>query len=113
MFYTFDEFLFEQMQQSQPASKTILLGKMGDGTEVHVALKVGHTIKMTAEEFAKLQNMRISQNNKDMLGHRRGGKDYYISKKSDTDYTIFHFNKTVHKLTPVGVFKLPLPSKVS
>jgi hypothetical protein len=91
----------------EPKTKDMKLGTTEDGTEVMCKMKVGHTIVLSAEEFSKLQNMRVSRNKEDMLGHYRGGKDYKISKDKDGKFSIFHYNKTIHELTPVGVFTLP------
>jgi len=109
-FFDFQEFLFEEEAVAKPVPKTkhMLLGKMADGKKVMCSMKVGHTIKMSAEEFVRLQNMRVSMNNKKMmLGHKRGGKEYLIAKKAANKFTIFHYNKTLHEFTAVGVFQLP------
>jgi hypothetical protein len=51
--------------------------------------------------------MRVTQYERDMYDHERGGKDYKIKKDAEGKCTIFHYNKTIHELTPVGVFMLP------
>lgn len=93
--------------EEEPKTKDMKLGELADGTEVMSKMKVGHTIVLSAEEFSKLQNMRVSSKEEDMLGHYRGGKDYKISKTKEGTFEIFHYNKTLHDLTPVGVFTLP------
>lgn len=96
-----------EKREEEPKTKDMKLGTMSDGTEVMSKMKVGHTIVLSAEEFSKLQNMRVSRNEDDMLGHYRGGKDYKIGKDASGKFSIFHYNKTIHELTPVGVFTLP------
>jgi hypothetical protein len=99
--------------EAEPKTKDMKLGELKDGTEVMCKMKVGHTIVLDADEFRKLRNMKVSQYERDMLAHYRGGRDYRISKEKDGTYTIFHYNKTIHELTPVGVFSLPEKREMS
>ena len=93
-------------ESSDPKTKDQRIGYTADGDEVMSKMKVGHTIELSPEDFTKIENMRVTQYERDMYDHERGGKDYKISKDADGKCTIFHYNKTIHELTPVGVFML-------
>lgn len=108
MIKTFKEFLLEaEESQDEPATKEVTIGETSDGQKVKSVLKVGNTLEISPEEFTKLQNMRVTQYERDMLTHERGSKEYKISKDSEGKCTIFHYHKTLHKLMPIGVFMLP------
>jgi hypothetical protein len=93
--------------KQDPKVKDQRLGYTAAGTEIMAKMKVGHTIELTPNDFSKMMNMRVTQYERDMYPHERGGKDYKIEKDADNKCTIFHYNKTLHELTPVGVFELP------
>lgn len=97
----------EEKPEVEPKTKDQRLGYMADGKEIMSKMKVGHTIELTPDDFTRLQNMRVTQYERDMYDHERGGKDYKIKKDAEGKCTIFHYNKTIHELTPVGVFMLP------
>jgi|694.fasta_scaffold51005_7 hypothetical protein len=110
---SFQEFLNEEekaapeaAETADPKTKDQRLGYKSDGAEVMSKMKVGHTIELTPEDFKKIENMRVTQYERDMYNHERGGKDYKISKDAEGKCTIFHYNKTIHELTPIGVFKI-------
>lgn len=97
----------EKPEPAEPKTKDQRLGYTADGKEVMSKMKVGHTIELTPDDFTRIGNMRVTQYERDMYDHERGGKDYKIKKDTEGKCTIFHYNKTIHELTPVGVFMLP------
>jgi ABC-type uncharacterized transport system YnjBCD substrate-binding protein len=120
MLKNFKEFLLEQEEEHNsdreddsskkeetPKTKEIGIGKTADGTKVMAQMKLENTLKFSSEEFTKLQNMRVTQYDRDMLTHMRGEKEYKVSKDKHGKCTIWHLNQTLHKLMPVGAFQLP------
>jgi hypothetical protein len=115
MIKNFKQFLLESEeadpQEQKEETKEISIGETEDGQKVKAVLKLWNTIKLSTEEFSKLQNMRITQYERDMLTHMKGAKEYKISKDDKGKCTIFHYNQTTHRLMPVGVFMLPKKEK--
>ena len=114
MIKNFKQFLLESEEaqsteetEKKEETKEISIGKTANGEKVNAVLKLWNTLKLSPEEFTKLQNMRITQYERDMLTHMKGAKEYKISKDKEGKCTIFHYNQTTHKLMPVGVFMLP------
>jgi len=112
MLKNFKEFLLEQEEdkskkEETPETKEIGIGKTADGTKIMAQMKLENTLKFSSEEFTKIQNMRVTQYERDMLTHMRGDKEYKVSKDKSGKCTIWHLNQTLHKLMPVGAFQLP------
>jgi len=87
-------------------TKKELLGYTSESEPVMAVIKVGHTIELTPDDFKQLKNLKVTQYESDMYEHVRGGKVYKIKKDGKGKYVIFHYHKTLHKLTPVGTFRL-------
>lgn len=82
------------------------IGYTPDSKEVIAKIKLGHTIELTPDDLKTLSNMKVTQYESDMFEHTRGGKEYKIKKDSSGKFTIFHYHKTLHKLTPIGTFRI-------
>lgn len=110
MIKSFQEFLLEQEETAKeeaPRTKEIVIGETSDGQKIRATMKLENTIELTPEEIVKLKNMKVTQYERDMLTHMRGEKEYKISKDAEGKFTVWHHNQTLHKLMPVGAFKLP------
>lgn len=110
MLKSFQEFLLEQEEapkEEAPRTKEITIGETADGQKIRATMKLENTVELSGEEITKLRNMRVTQYQRDMLTHMRGEKEYKISKDKEGKFTIWHHNQTLHKLMPVGAFKLP------
>ena len=95
----------EEVHEKEPGTKELVLGRTKSGRKITGKFKLGHTIALSPEDFSHLWLMKVTHKEEDMYDFARGGRDYRISKDEDGKCTVFHYNKTLHELLPVGVFK--------
>ena len=82
------------------------VGYTRDSKEIVAKLKLGHAIEFTPDDLRTLSNMKVTQYESDMYDYTRGKKDYKIMKNSSGKFTIFHYHKTLHRLVPIGTFRI-------
>jgi hypothetical protein len=99
-------------ESSEPKTKDVTIGTLESGDKVKGKMKVGHAVQLSSQDLSKIQNMRVTQYERDMYSFTNdASKEYKVSKDKEGKCTIFHNNQTLHKLVAVGVFMIPLATQ--